>query len=74
MLEQKVIDAQTCIACTNYRVYCPVFLSGLNQYTSDISVAWGSGRVGDSQLAPCADHRVTQYLWFHIAPLPDKKP
>lgn len=70
MLEQKVIDAQTCIACT--RVYCPVFLSGLNQYTSDISVMRGSGRVGDSELAPCADHRVTQCLWLHTA-LPGKK-
>lgn len=49
VLEQKVIDAQTRIASASSRVYCPVFPSGLNQYTSDITVTQGSGRVGDSE-------------------------
>lgn len=72
VLEQKVIDARARIASASPRVYCPVFPSGLNQYTSDITVMQGSGRVGDSEWAPRAGHRVTRYLWLHIPPLPAK--
>lgn len=47
MLEQKVIDAQTCIASSSFRAYFPVFPSGLNRYTGDMTATQGSGRDGD---------------------------
>lgn len=73
VLKQKVIDAQTRIASARSRVYCPVFPSGLHQYTSDITVTQGSGRVGDSEWTSHAGHRVTWYLRLHAPPLPEKK-